>query len=555
MKNPRWSILWALLLGGALPIVAGVALRNAWSGIRWANLPLHSLSESLGLFAGIILALLLIIQQNRLKTGLSYIWIASALIGMGVLDGFHAAAAVGDGFVWLHGIAIVFGGLLFAAAWWPARAVKSQAVMILPAAAAVSAIALGALAFADPRTVPAMLVSGVFTPAASAVNMTGGILFVIGAMYFFVKYWTSRNTEDILFAFFGLLNGSVGALFLFSAPWTVIWWGWHVLRSVSYLVVLGNVFVSFRRSQVEITDLQEAEARLQKALLENSRQRERLEEVFAAVSSSATVLAVSAQQLAASSNQLATATAETATAVSETSSTMAELRQASLLSSSMAKSVSVNAQETEQIARQGSDAMQALAVGITNIKERMAFIAGSTIKLKEQNQAIDEVVATVNDIADQSNLLAVNAAIEAAKAGDWGRGFTVVAQEIKSLADRSKQATARARTVLAEVQRGANSAVAATEQGNEAVHAALEQSAQADQSIRTLTGSVVEAKQATTHIFASSQQQLAGIDQVASAAESIREASNQNAASTAQIERAAQGLQRMSQELKGLLQR
>ncbi len=554
MKNPRWSIVWALLLGAALPIVTGVALRNTWSDIKWTYLPLHSLFESLGFFAGILLALLLLIQHNRLKTGISHIWIASALIGMGMLDGFHAAAVAGDGFVWLHGIAIVLGGFLFAAAWWPARAVKSQAVMILPTVSAVIAIAFGVLAFADARIVPVMLVSGVFTPTASAINMTGGILFMIGAMYFFVRYKSSRNIEDIIFAFFGLLNGSVGILFPFSAAWTVVWWGWHVVRIASYLIVLGNVFISFRRSQVEITELQDAETRLRKVLSENSQQRERLEKVLAAVGSSATVLAASSRQLAASSKQLAAMTGETAASVSETATAMAEMKQTSLLSSNMAESVSVSAQRTEQIARQGSDAMQALAAGITNVKERMAFIASSTIKLKEQNQAIDEIITTVSDIADQSNLLAVNAAIEAAKAGDRGRGFTVVAQEMRSLAEQSKQATARVRTLLTEVQQGSSRAVAATEQGDKAVDAALEQSAQADESIRMLAGSAVEAKQATTHIFASSQQQLAGIDQVASAAESIREASNQNAASTVQIERAAQDLQRMSQELQGLLQ-
>ena len=72
-------------------------------------------------------------------------------------------------------------------------------------------------------------------------------------------------------------------------------------------------------------------------------------------------------------------------------------------------------------------------------------MAASIVRLSEQSQAIGEIIATVTDLAEQSNLLAVNAAIEAAKAGEQGKGFAVVAQEVKSLAEQSKQATAQVR--------------------------------------------------------------------------------------------------------------
>ncbi len=107
-----------------------------------------------------------------------------------------------------------------------------------------------------------------------------------------------------------------------------------------------------------------------------------------------------------------------------------------------------------------------------------------------------EIIATVNDLSEQSNLLAVNASIEASKAGEYGKGFAVVAQEIKSLAEQSKQATAQIRVILFEVQKGISKAVMATEKGSKAVEAGVKLSAQTGESIESLAESVTESTNA-----------------------------------------------------------
>jgi methyl-accepting chemotaxis protein len=175
------------------------------------------------------------------------------------------------------------------------------------------------------------------------------------------------------------------------------------------------------------------------------------------------------------------------------------------------------------------------------------------VRLSEQGQAIGEIIATVNDLAEQSNLLSVNAAIEAAKAGEQGKGFAVVAQEVKSLAEQSKQATAQVRTILGDIQKATTAAVLATEQGSKAVEAGVAQSAEAGESIRQLADSVIDAAQAATQISASSQQQLVGTDQVALAMENIRQASAQNVAGTRQTEIAARNLHELGLRLKQLV--
>jgi methyl-accepting chemotaxis protein len=267
-----------------------------------------------------------------------------------------------------------------------------------------------------------------------------------------------------------------------------------------------------------------------------------------------TQLSSSSAEVLTTTAQIVSGATETATAVRETTTTVEEIKQTVQVASDKAKYVSENAQRTTQISQQGKKAVEDLIAGINNIRERMESIAESTVRLSEQGQAIGEIIATVNDIADQSNLLAVNAAIEAAKAGEQGKGFSVVAQEIRSLSEQSKQATARVRTILTDIQKGTSIAVMATEQGNKAVETGIRQSAVADESIRVLADSVVEAAQAATQISASSQQQTAGMDQIASAMENINQATTQNLAGIKQAEQAAQNLHELAELLRSMIE-
>jgi PAS domain S-box-containing protein len=273
------------------------------------------------------------------------------------------------------------------------------------------------------------------------------------------------------------------------------------------------------------------------------------------VSDAISVLSSSSTEILAAATQVASSAVETATAVSQTTSTVEEIRQISEASSTKARTVADNAQKTAEIARNGKTAVADLVENMDDIREKVESIAESVVRLSEQGQAIGEIIASVNDIADQSNLLAVNAAIEAAKAGEYGKGFGVVAQEIKGLAEQSKQATIRVRSILLDVQKGTSAAVMATEQGNKAVETGVRQSNEAGESIRVLTDSATEAAQAAIQIAASNQQQMAGISQVTTAMENIKQGSNQIAASTKQAEMAARNLSELAQKLKQLTER
>jgi len=266
------------------------------------------------------------------------------------------------------------------------------------------------------------------------------------------------------------------------------------------------------------------------------------------------VVGAAATEIVAGTSQLASSAAETATAISQTSATLEQVKQTALASAQKAKSVFDNAQKTAQVSESGRKAVEDTIEVMNRIREQMAKIADGVVRLSEQGQAIGEIIASVNDLAEQSNLLAVNAAIEAAKAGEYGRGFGVVAQEVKSLAEQSKQATAHVRTILGDIQKATSAAVMATDQGNKAVEAGMKQVTEASASIRLMAQSISQSAQAASQILASAQQQSAGMEQVALAAENIRQASAQNVSSTRQAEVAARNLHDLGHKLQVLVQ-
>ena len=267
----------------------------------------------------------------------------------------------------------------------------------------------------------------------------------------------------------------------------------------------------------------------------------------------ANTISASISELSATAGQLAATSAETSSSVSEVTATVEEVKQTSELSNEKAGFVADKAEQTLMVSEAGKDASIKTGEGISAIKEEMTYIADSIMKLSEQTQSIGEIINSVNDIADQSNLLSVNASIEAAKAGEYGKGFAVVAQEVKSLADQSKESTDQVRTILNDIQKATGNAVMATERGTKAVEKGVDLVAQSGDSIQSLADGIEESAQSTTQIAASSQQQLVGMDQLAQAMESIKEASMQNVDGAKQLEEAIKGLEDLGRNLKAIV--
>lgn len=260
-------------------------------------------------------------------------------------------------------------------------------------------------------------------------------------------------------------------------------------------------------------------------------------------------LVLSASEIAASVSQVTSGTQENSAAVMETTTTVEEVKQTVNVTSQKARDVADKAQQGLQVAHDGRQTSEKLAVGMQRIRDQMTIVGDTIMKLSEQSQAIIEITTTVEDLADQSNILAVNAAIEAAKAGEHGKGFAVVAQEIKSLAEQSKHATKQVRGILGDIQKATGAAVMATEQGSKAVDEGVKEATRASESIQALSRNFSESTQSAAQIAAANKEQLMAIDQVTTAMQNIEEVTNQNVSSMRQLEIAVLSLKDMAQNL------
>ncbi|WP_027177997.1 methyl-accepting chemotaxis protein [Maridesulfovibrio bastinii] len=264
-------------------------------------------------------------------------------------------------------------------------------------------------------------------------------------------------------------------------------------------------------------------------------------------------LSSSISQISAATTELTASSAETASAVAETNATVEEVKQTAHLSNEKSRQVADVAKSAVKTSQEGQRATQAAAAGMKDIRKQMDTIAQSIVQLSEQSQHIGDIVYVVNDLADQSNILAVNASIEASKAGEEGKGFTVVAREIRNLADQSKQSVAQIQSILADIQKATSTAVMITEEGGKAVESGAQKSSIAGESIIKLSAVVTQSAQSSTQIVASSQEQLAGLDQVAVALGSIKQAGEQNLESSRQLEEAIRELDNQAKSLNSMM--
>ncbi len=264
-------------------------------------------------------------------------------------------------------------------------------------------------------------------------------------------------------------------------------------------------------------------------------------------------LVTTTSELAATASEFAASSAETATSVSETTSSTEEVRQTTEMSSQKVNEVLKKAQSTQEVSKDGTRATRETIESMQQIKSQVEIIAENVVKLSEQNQAIGVIIAAVDDVTERSNLLAVNASIEAIKAGEQGKGFSVVAQEIRNLADQSKQSTKEIRAILDSIQKATSTAVLSTEQGSKTADAGVKKVTQTGEVIETLADSIEETAQLATQIAASASEQQVGVQQITVAMENLKQAGIQNAEGSKQLEDAINDLKDMGKSLEEMV--
>ncbi len=244
------AVLLVLLVGIFLPVAGSVVSETLAPEWQWDQVSFHAVVEAVGgLFA---LALAAILLASRKHEGnLYHLWMAAALVGMGILDMAHAAVTPGETFVWLHGMATCVGGVLFALVWLPGRIADSPPCrLVLPLTiAAVLTVCACSLGF--PGMIPAMVERGAFTATARGLNILGGLGFLVAAGWFLNHYRVAGRWDNCLFACLCCLLGAAGVLFELSSLWDAAWWWWHLLRLVAYALAIAYSAIVYQRELAE----------------------------------------------------------------------------------------------------------------------------------------------------------------------------------------------------------------------------------------------------------------------------------------------------------------
>lgn len=238
---------------------------------------LHTFIETIGAVSAVLLSLVIILTIKIRMERSRHIWSASALAGMGILNGLHAALFPGDAYVWLHTLANLIGSLVFIMVLLPKRYSAYQPTVVIPLSVTVLSSVLGLSVIVFPHIAAFSLEQNRFTAIVRSINILSGILFLAAAFRFYAFYKNDKMPTDLVFTYFCTLFSVTGLLFAFSAMMDVIWWFWHVLKISAFIVLLGYFVSIFYKSAKRLTAEIAERKTAEKNLLEN---KDRLRTAF-----------------------------------------------------------------------------------------------------------------------------------------------------------------------------------------------------------------------------------------------------------------------------------
>jgi CHASE3 domain sensor protein len=262
----------------------------------------------------------------------------------------------------------------------------------------------------------------------------------------------------------------------------------------------------------------------------------------------------SSTELQSAANQQATGAREQATAMTEIATTINELLATSRQIAESAKRVSQIAGQTASAARSGEVTVAKGHDASTTVRKQVDLIVGHMLELGKKSQQVGTVLDIVSELAEQTNILAINATIEAAGAGDAGRRFGVVAEEIRKLADRVAASTKEIRSMIEDVRSAVNTTVMATEAGSKAVDVGAAQVLEVATAFRQIASLVGTTTDAAREIELSTKQQATAVEQVNLAITGAAGATRETEASARETLQTASQLADLSSSVLAIVQ-
>jgi methyl-accepting chemotaxis protein len=309
------------------------------------------------------------------------------------------------------------------------------------------------------------------------------------------------------------------------------------------------------RSGDEIGKLAAAFNKMTQVILKNLKgEIERGSHLIAGVKEAIQQISSSANELMAISTQQSAGATQQSAAVQEATTTSEEI-------AVTAKQVAENALQVETQARQtnaacggGIEAVNDAVSGMGSLKGQVQSVAAAMVQLGENSQKIGGIIDIIDEISDQTNLLALNAAIEAAGAGEAGKRFSIVAGEVKRLAERTVLATRQIKELIEEIQKATNSTIILSEEGTKGVDAANALVARVSTALANIIAMVQETMSAAQEIKLSTQQQMTASEQMAETVVEVRDVAHQVAAGAEETAQAIAELTTLAENLRGQLE-